>query len=303
MMPLLDRLPPTRGRYIANARLAEQTWFRVGGAAEVLFRPADEDDLIHFLSHKPNDVPVTIMGAGSNLLIRDGGISGVVIRLGRGFSDIHIEGDLVHVGAACLDRTLSLTCRDGGIGSFEFLVGIPGTIGGAIRMNAGAYGTEIKDILIQATVIDPEGKRHYLAVDDLNLKYRHSSLPNGWIVTGAVLKGISGQNPAEIGSTIDGILAEREASQPVRGRTGGSTFKNPEVEKAWKLIDAAGCRGLKMGDAQVSEKHCNFLLNIDRATANDLESLGEEVKRRVLETSGIILDWEIIRIGHAVSQA
>ena len=199
-------------------------------------------------------------------------------------------------------RTVSLTCRDSGVGHLEFLVGIPGTIGGAVRMNAGAYGREIKDILVAANVVDPQGKRHRLAADDLNMTYRHSTLPDGWIVTGAVLKGIVGQNPTDIGAAIDAILSEREASQPIRGRTGGSTFKNPEVEKAWKLIDAAGCRGLKRGDAQVSEKHCNFLLNLDQASANDLESLGEEVKRRVYETSGIALDWEIVRIGHESGQ-
>jgi UDP-N-acetylmuramate dehydrogenase len=303
MKALLDRLPSVRGRYVPNARLAEQTWFRVGGEAEMLFRPADEDDLMHFIAHKPKDVPLTIIGAGSNLLIRDGGISGVVIRLGRGFSDIRIENDLIHVGAACLDRTVALTCRDSGIGNLEFLVGIPGTIGGAVRMNAGAYGREMKDILVQATVIDLEGRAHHLSADDLVLSYRHSNLPEGWMVTSAILKGAAGQNPADIGCTIDGILAEREASQPIRGRTGGSTFKNPETAKAWELIDAAGCRGLIKGDAQVSEKHCNFLLNIDQATAIDLESLGEEVKARVFETSGVTLDWEIIRIGHAGAQA
>jgi UDP-N-acetylmuramate dehydrogenase len=298
MTSLLDRLPSVRGRYVPDARLAEQTWFRVGGAAEVLFRPADEDDLVHFMTHKSKDIPMTIIGAGSNLLVRDGGIPGVVVRLGRGFSDIRIEGDLIHVGAACLDRTVSLTCRDSGVGNLEFLVGIPGTIGGAIRMNAGAYGREIKDIFVQATVIDPDGVLHHLSVNDLNMSYRHSNLPEGWIVTGAILKGAGGQSPTEIGQAIDAILSEREASQPIKGRTGGSTFKNPESTKAWELIDTAGCRGLKKGDAQVSEKHCNFLLNIDRATADDIESLGEEVRRRVFETSGILLDWEIIRIGH-----
>lgn len=297
-----DRLPPVRGRYVPNARLAEHTWFRVGGAADILFRPADEDDLAHFLTSKPKNVPVTIVGAGSNLLVRDGGIPGVVIRLGRGFSDIRVEGDLIHVGAGCLDRTVSLTCCDAGIGSLEFLVGIPGTIGGAVRMNAGAYGREIKDVLVYANVLDPEGRCHQLTAQDLQMTYRHSTLPDQWIVTGAVLKGVPEQNPVDIGIAINAILAEREASQPIRGRTGGSTFKNPEQAKAWQLIDEAGCRGLKVGDAQVSEKHCNFLLNLDQATANDLESLGEEVKRRVYETSGISLDWEIVKVGYSNSQ-
>lgn len=292
-----DQLPIVRGRYVLDARLADQTWFRVGGPADIIYRPADEDDLAHFLSNKPEKIPVTIIGAGSNLLVCDGGVSGVVIRLGRGFSDIRIEGDLIHVGAGCLDRTVSLTCRDAGVGSLEFLVGIPGTIGGAVRMNAGAYGREIKDVLVCANVLDPQGGRHRLMPEDLQMTYRHANLPEGWIVTGAVLKGIAGQDPHDIGVAIDAILVERERSQPIRGRTGGSTFKNPEQKKAWKLIDAAGCRGLKRGDAQVSEKHCNFLLNLDQATANDLESLGEEVKRRVYETSGVILDWEIIKIG------
>lgn len=293
-----DHLPEVRGRYIPDAKLAEQTWFRVGGAADILFRPADEEDLMAFLANKPAEVPVTIIGAGSNLLVRDGGVPGVVIRLGRGFSDIRIEDDLVYVGAGCLDRTVSLSCRDAGVGSLEFLVGIPGTIGGAVRMNAGAYGREMKDVLVFATVIDPEGKRHRLTAEDLEMTYRHTNLPEGWIVTSAVLKGVTAQNPEEIGVVIEGILNEREATQPTKGRTGGSTFKNPAQEKAWELIDKAGCRGLKIGDAQVSEKHCNFLLNLDQATASDLESLGEEVKRRVSETSGVTLDWEIVRIGY-----
>lgn len=297
MSDWIDQLPIVRGRYVPGTRLAEQTWFRVGGPADILFRPADEADLAHFLSNKPERVPVTVIGAGSNLLVRDGGVAGVVIRLGRGFSDIRIDGDLVHVGAGCLDRTVSLTCRDAGVGSLEFLVGIPGTIGGAVRMNAGAYGQEIKDILVYADILDPQGGHHRLTPDALQMTYRHTSLQDGWIVTGAVLRGIAGQEPSEIGKAIDGILEEREATQPTRGRTGGSTFKNPEYEKAWKLIDAAGCRGLKIGDAQVSEKHCNFLLNLDQASANDLESLGEEVKRRVYENSGVCLDWEIIKVG------
>lgn len=291
------QLPVVRGRYIVGARLAEQVWFRVGGAAEILYRPTDEDDLAHFLSARPREVPVHVIGAGSNLLVRDGGISGVVIRLGRGFSGIRVEGDLVYVGAGCLDRTVSLICRDAGIGNLEFLVGIPGTIGGAVRMNAGAYGREIKDILVCATVMDPQGKSHRLTPEDLKMTYRQARLPEGWIVTGATLKGIAGQDPTEIGKAIDGILEMREASQPTRGRTGGSTFKNPGSQKAWELIDAAGCRGWRIGDAQVSEKHCNFLLNLGQATASDLESLGEEVRRRVYETSGVSLDWEIVRMG------
>lgn len=292
------QLPAIRGRYMPDAPVGPQTWFRVGGAAEVLYRPADVADLAYFLTNKPASHPVTIIGAGSNLLIRDGGISGIVIRLGRGFSEIRIEQDLVHVGAACFDRTVSLTCRDSGIGGLEFLVGIPGTIGGAVRMNAGAYGREMKDVLVYADAVDLNGKSHRLTPQDLHMTYRHTSLPEGWIVTNAVLRGTP-QDPAQISATIEGILSEREASQPIRGRTGGSTFKNPEIEKAWKLIDAAGCRGLLRGGAQVSEKHCNFLLNLGDATADDLESLGEDVRQRVLQTSGVSLEWEIVRIGDA----
>jgi UDP-N-acetylmuramate dehydrogenase len=292
-----DCLPPIRGRYVLQAPLAPQTWFRVGGTAEVLYRPADSADLAHFLANKPPSIPVTIIGAGSNLLIRDGGVSGVVIRLGRGFSEVRVEQDLVHVGAACLDRTVSLTCQDSGIGGLEFLVGIPGKIGGAVRMNAGAYGREMKDVLVYADVVDLHGKSHRLTPQDLQMTYRHTALPEGWIVTGAVLRGVP-QDPVGIGATIESILAEREASQPIRGRTGGSTFKNPETEKAWKLIDAAGCRGLLKGGAQVSEKHCNFLLNLGDATASDLESLGKDVWHRVLETTGVSLEWEIVRIGN-----
>jgi UDP-N-acetylmuramate dehydrogenase len=292
-----DRLPAIRGRYVPNAPLAPQTWFRVGGAAEILYRPADPADLAHFLRNKPTSLPIVIIGAGSNLLIRDGGVSGVVVRLGRGFSEIYIEQNLVHVGAACLDRTISLTCRDHGIGGLEFLVGIPGTIGGAVRMNAGAYGREMKDILVYADVVDLNGKSHRLTPQDIQMTYRHTSLPEGWIVTSAVLRGAP-RDSTQIGAAIEEILTEREASQPTRGRTGGSTFKNPATEKAWKLIDAAGCRGLLRGDAQVSEKHCNFLLNLGDATASDLERLGEDVRHRVLETSGISLEWEIVRVGN-----
>lgn len=298
MIPLYDQLPLVRGRYIKNALLADQTWFRVGGPADVLFRPADLDDLIHFLTEKSEEIPVIVIGAGSNLLVRDGGFSGVVIRLGRGFSHIHIDGPLIHVGAGCLDRTVALTCCEAGIGGLEFLVGIPGTIGGAIKMNAGAYGREMKDILVYAEVVDLQGCVHQLSSEDLEMTYRHTSLPEGWIVTSALLKGAEGQNPAHIEKVLTGILEEREASQPTRGRTGGSTFKNPPEEKAWKLIDLAGCRGLKKGDAQVSEKHCNFLLNLDHATATDLESLGNDVQNRVYEMSGIMLEWEIIKIGN-----
>lgn len=304
MVSWVEKLPVVRGRYTPGVRLSDQTWFRVGGEADVLYRPADEEDLAFFLTHKPKEIPVNIVGAGSNLLVRDGGVSGVVIRLGRGFSSIRVEGNLVYVGAGCLDRTVSLTCRDAGLGGLEFLVGIPGTVGGAVRMNAGAYGREIKDILVYAEALDPQGQRHRLTPEDLHMTYRHTALSEGWIVTHAVFKGVP-QDPVGIGTALEDILAQREATQPIRGRTGGSTFKNPDdctLKKAWELIDAAGCRGLKKGDAQVSEKHCNFLLNLGQATATDLESLGEEVKRRVQETSGVCLEWEIIKMGHSIQQ-
>ena len=298
MTSIIDHLPPTQGRYSAGAKLAQHTWFRVGGPADILYRPADKDDLACFLSHKPVDIPVQVLGAGSNVLIRDGGIPGVVIRLGRGFSQIQLEDGLIHAGAGCLDRTVALTCRDAGLGGLEFLVGIPGTIGGGICMNAGAYGREMKDILVYAEALCPKGKLHQLTCADLEMTYRHSALPEGWIITGAVLKGYSAE-PAHIGKVMEKMLAEKESTQPVTGRTGGSTFKNPGSQKAWELIDKAGCRGLKQGDAQVSEKHCNFFINAGQATAQDLELLGETVQRRVAETSGIALEWEIIRLGKA----
>lgn len=292
-------LPSVRGRYTPQARLADLTWFRVGGPTDVLFRPADCDDLSLFLSQISSDIPVTILGAGSNVLVRDGGIPGVVIRLGRGFSEATLgeDGTTLSVGAGCLDRTVALTCQERGLGGLEFLVGIPGTIGGAVKMNAGAYGTEIKDVLVWADVMDPQGVKHRLTRDDLGFSYRHSELPPGWIVVGAALGG-EPQDPQVISPKLQHILAEREATQPVRGRTGGSTFKNPLPEKAWELIDKAGCRGLMIGDAQVSEKHCNFLLNLDKASAQDLESLGEEVRQRVFQLTGHELEWEIIRLGN-----
>jgi UDP-N-acetylmuramate dehydrogenase len=249
------------------------------------------------LRHKPKDVPVTILGAGSNILIRDGGVEGVVIRLsGKGFGGIQIDGMTITVGGAALDRAVALSCIQSGIGGLEFLVGIPGAMGGAVRMNAGAYGTELKDVFQWADVVDPNGVMHRLLPEELNFSYRHSDLPEGWIVVQACLKGFP-KEPAEIERQVNTFLTEREASQPVRGRTGGSTFKNPEGHKAWALIDAAGCRGLRQNGAEVSEKHCNFLLNTGEATAADLESLGETVRQRVLENSGVSLQWEIIRLG------
>jgi UDP-N-acetylmuramate dehydrogenase len=293
---IIQQLPPIRGRYISKALLAEQTWFRVGGKADVLFRPVDEDDLIEFLIHCPNHIPRTILGAGSNVLVRDQGLRGVVIRLGRGFSTIIIEGEELTVGAGALDRTVALTCADHGLGGFEFLVGIPGTMGGAVKMNAGAYGREIKDCLLWAEAVDFYGVKHRLNAEDLKFKYRHSELSDQMIVTKVRLKGYAA-DPTTLHQTLARLLREREDSQPVRGRTGGSTFKNPPQLKAWELIDQAGCRGLTIGGAQMSPKHCNFMLNLGNATANDLENLGELVRQRVLASSGINLEWEIIRLG------
>jgi UDP-N-acetylmuramate dehydrogenase len=295
---LIDRLPAVRGRLSADTPLAATTWFRVGGPAEVLFRPADEEDLAQFLASCPVDVPVTVIGVASNLLVRDGGVPGVVIRLGRGFAEVTAEGTRVAAGAGALDLNVALAARDAGIGGLEFLSGIPGTVGGALRMNAGAYGRETADVLVEATALDRKGGRHRLTPADLGFGYRHCGIPSDWIFTGAVFAGEPAE-PAAVAARIDDIARARAESQPVRARTGGSTFANPAGHKAWELIDRAGCRGLAIGGAQVSEKHCNFLINAGEASAADLEALGEEVRRRVLDASGIALDWEIRRIGVA----
>ena len=296
---LIERLPPVRGRLTETAPIGPMTWFRVGGPAEVLFRPADRDDLAAFLADKPDDVPVTVIGVGSNLLIRDGGVPGVVIRLGRGFSEISVipgETPRVVAGAGALDVTAAMTARDAGVSGLAFLSGIPGTIGGALRMNAGAYGLEMKDVTETADALDGKGGLHRLSLVDLGLSYRHSAVAEDWIFLSAVLHGGKG-DPAGIAAEIAEIQAQRESSQPIRTRTGGSTFANPPGAKAWELIDRAGCRGLKRGGAMVSEKHCNFLVNTGEATAEDIESLGEEVRRRVEHHSGVVLEWEIRRIG------
>ncbi|MFQ5774241.1 MAG: UDP-N-acetylmuramate dehydrogenase [Kiloniellaceae bacterium] len=294
--PLIERLPPVRGRYRANAPLAPITWFRVGGPAEVMFRPADRRDLLELLRARPADVPVTVIGVGSNLLVRDGGVPGVVVRLGRGFADIAIEGREVACGAAALDVNVATAARLAAVGGLEFLCGVPGTIGGALRMNAGAYGKEIKDVLVEAEAADPAGAVHVLAPEGLGFAYRDASLPGDWIFLGARLRGHP-DDPETIAKRMAEIQAARAGSQPIRTRTGGSTFKNPPGHKAWELIDRAGCRGLKRGGAMVSEQHCNFLINTGTATAADLETLGEEVRARVFEASGIRLEWEIRRIG------
>lgn len=293
---LIDRLPPVRGRIAANTPIGPMTWFRVGGPAEVLFRPADEADLADFLRALPEDVPVTVIGVASNLLVRDGGIPGVTLRLGRGFVEVMADGDTVKAGAGALDLNVALTAAEAGIAGLEFLSGVPGTIGGGLRMNAGAYGSEIKDVLIEASAIDRTGAVHRVPAAGLGLSYRHSETPEDWIFTGATLHGRGG-DPAEIGARMDEIRAAREASQPIRARTGGSTFANPPGNHAWRLIDEAGCRGLVRGGAMVSDKHTNFLINTGSASAADIEGLGEEVRRRVHAESGIVLEWEIRRVG------
>jgi len=299
---LMGRMPPVRGRLTANAAIGPMTWFRVGGPAEVLFRPADEADLADFLKALPTDVPVTVIGVGSNLLVRDGGIPGVTIRLGRGFADVAAAEDQLHAGAGALDLNAALSAAEAGIAGLEFLSGVPGTIGGGLRMNAGAYGGEIKDVLVQAVAVDRSGGVHRVSAAGLGLSYRHSDAPADWIFTGAILRGHRGDR-AEIARRMAEIHAAREASQPIRARTGGSTFANPPGDHAWRLIDAAGCRGLTRGGAMVSEKHTNFLINTGTASAADIEGLGEEVRRRVHAQSGVVLDWEIRRVGRHAGEA
>ncbi len=294
--PLIERLPAVRGRLSADAPLAQLTWFRVGGPAEVLFRPEDREDLLAFLAAKPADVPLTVLGVASNLLVREGGVAGVVLRLARGFAAIRVEGDEIEAGAAALDLNLAKVAADHGIAGLEFLCGVPGTLGGAVRMNAGAYGREMKDVLQWAEVADARGRVRRLDAAALGLAYRSSALEPGAVVLAARLKGGRG-DPAAILARMQEIQASRSASQPIRSRTGGSTFANPPGAKAWELIEAAGCRGLTIGGAQVSEQHCNFLINTGSATAADLEALGEEVRRRVRRVTGIELRWEIKLIG------
>ncbi|MBF0858097.1 UDP-N-acetylmuramate dehydrogenase [Gluconobacter sp. LMG 31484] len=285
-----------RGRLTPNALLGPRAWFRVGGPADWLFVPEDQDDLALFLREKPATMPVTVLGACSNVIIRDGGIAGTVIRLARGFANIDVQGDSLIVGAAALDITVAEHAAAAGLAGLEFLAGIPGSIGGAVRMNAGAYGSDINAVLEWADILTDEGDLRRLSHDDLGFAYRHSELPEGSVVIRASLRGTP-DNADAIRSRIADIRASREASQPVRARTGGSTFRNPEGHKAWQLIDDAGCRGLQIGDAQVSEKHCNFLLNLGQASSADLETLGETVREKVLAQSGVDLHWEIKRIG------
>ena len=290
-------LPDLRGRLKANAALADITWFRVGGAAELLYTPADEDDLAYFLQNRPAETPITVIGLGSNLLVRDGGVAGVVIRLGRGFGAVEIEDAFrVRAGTAVPDIKLARAAAEAGIKGLAFYRGIPGSLGGALRMNAGAHGTETKDVLIEARAVDPNGAVVVMSVDEMAMSYRHCGAPKDLIFTQALFQGEPGDRD-EITAEMDEIAEYREQAQPIKSRTGGSTFKNPDGHKAWQLIDAAGCRGLRIGGAMVSEKHCNFLINEGGATAADLEELGKTVRTRVKETSGVELDWEIRRIG------
>lgn len=298
----LGPLPSVRGRLVADAPLGALTWFRAGGRAEFLFRPADSEDLAAFLRALDPGIPVTVVGAGSNLLVRDGGVAGVVVRLpAAGFGAIALEADGIVAGAAALDRSVAEVAADAGLAGLAFLSGIPGSLGGAVAMNAGAYGAEIGDVLDWAEIVTRDGATLRLGAQELALSYRHARLPAGAIVTRVRLRGRPGDR-ATIAAEMARIRAAREATQPVRGRTGGSTFKNPPGAKAWELIEAAGCRGLRRGDAQVSEKHCNFLLNLGEATATDLEALGEEVRARVRAATGIALEWEIRRIGRPLPE-
>jgi UDP-N-acetylmuramate dehydrogenase len=293
---LKSRAPQVRGRLLANQSLAELTWFRVGGPAQVLFMPEDEADLAGFLKALPADVPVIVVGLGSNLIVRDGGIPGVVVRLGRGFNDVKVDGLRITAGPAVPDVKVARAAQEAGIAGLSFMRGIPGAVGGALRMNGGAYGGETKDVLVSVRAVDRTGRIHVLGNADMHYTYRHCGVPDDFIFTDATFEGRSG-DPAVIAAEMDKITESREATQPIKSRTGGSTFKNPPGHKAWQLIDKAGCRGLVVGGAQVSELHCNFLINQGTATAADIETLGETVRKRVKDSSGVDLEWEIKRIG------
>ncbi len=292
-----DMLPPVRGSLTMGAALKDLVWFRAGGPAEILFRPADADDLASFLAAKPEELRVSVIGVGSNLLVRDGGIPGVVVRLSSAFGKIETDGLRVRAGAAALDGAVARAAADAGIAGLEFLRGVPGTIGGALKMNAGCYGSEVKDVFVEATAIDEKGNKVRLSSADMEFAYRKAQgARDGLIFVEAVFEGRKDE-PAAIRARMEELSANREASQPIKSKTGGSTFKNPAGHKAWQLVDQAGCRGLMIGGAQVSEKHTNFLINTGEATAADLEALGEEVRRRVKEKSGVTLEWEIKRVG------
>jgi UDP-N-acetylmuramate dehydrogenase len=302
MMALVRRpegTPALRGKLTADAPLAPLLWFKAGGAAEWLFEPKDADDLSLFLAGLAPDVPVMALGLGSNLIVRDGGVPGVVVRLGKAFAGISVlDATTLRCGGGASGIAVSSAARDAAIAGLEFLRGIPGTVGGFVRMNGGAYGREVADVLVDCEVVLRSGERRTLTVDALGYTYRHSDLPRGATVVAATFRGVSGE-PAAIQAEMDRIAAAREESQPLRTKTGGSTFKNPAGHKAWQLVDEAGCRGLTLGGAQVSEKHTNFLINTGSASSADIEALGEEVRRRVKAKSGIELEWEIQRVGEA----
>ncbi|MEJ2624846.1 MAG: UDP-N-acetylmuramate dehydrogenase [Pseudolabrys sp.] len=294
---LKARMPQLRGRLLANQPLAELTWFRVGGPAQVMFMPEDEGDLAYVLQNLTADTPVTTIGLGSNLIVRDGGVPGVVIRLGRGFNEIAVEeGNRLRAGTAVPDVKVARAAQDASVAGLAFYRGIPGAIGGALRMNGGAYGRETKDVLIEARAVDRAGRVHVMSNADMHYTYRHCGAPEDVIFTQALFQGEAG-DAATIAVEMDKITEAREATQPIKSRTGGSTFKNPPGQKAWQLIDAAGCRGLVVGQAQVSDLHCNFLINLGGARAADIENLGETVRERVKANSGVTLEWEIKRIG------
>lgn len=301
MTALIDTLPPVRGKLSANVSLAPYTWFRVGGPAEVLFMPKDEADLAHFLSSTPDEVPVQVLGVASNTLVRDGGVSGVTIRLGPAFGKISTEGVRVRAGAAALDNKTARAAANAGISGLEFYAGIPGTIGGALRMNAGCYGSETKDVLVEAVAIDRTGRRQVMPLEEFDYSYRQSGASSDLIFVEAVFEGQT-DDPDAIKARMADITSRREESQPIREKTGGSTFKNPDPEQsggrgAWQVIDAAGGRGFKVGGAQMSEKHCNFMINAENATATDIETLGETIRQMVKDSENVDLEWEIRRIG------
>ena len=297
-MSAVATMPGVRGKLTANAPLAPLVWFKSGGNAEWLFEPQDEQDLVSFLQELDPQVPLMALGLGSNLIVRDGGVPGIVVRLGKAFSKIdRLDENTIRCGGGASGILVSSTARDAGIAGLEFLRGIPGTVGGFVRMNGGAYGREVRDILVSARLVLRSGEVVEWPLEKLGYTYRHSDVPEGAVVVEAVFRGTPG-DPEAIGAEMDAIARAREESQPLRSRTGGSTFKNPEGHKAWELIDAAGCRGFRMGDAQVSEKHCNFLLNLGTATSAEIEALGEEVRRRVEAKTHIKLEWEIQRVGN-----
>lgn len=295
---LADRLPEVRGKLDFDVPMAPKTWLRVGGPALAWFQPSDIDDLADFMALKPADIPVLPVGVASNLLVRDGGVDAVVLRLTGPLAKVEVDGDRLTVGAGVTDRGLAIQALEAGVSGFEFYVGIPGTLGGGVRMNAGAFGGETADLVEQVIAMDPRGGLHELSPQELGFSYRHADLQEGWIVVAAVMKGVAG-NRERIRARMARTKAERDVAQPIRVATGGSTFKNPPGQKAWQLIDAAGCRGLMHKKAQVSEKHCNFLINAGGAQASDIEDLGELVREKVKAESGVSLEWEIHRVGRA----